>query len=84
MSNGMGMAIYLIVWKIKKIATKPDFKIVAGVDKTQFARKDNLGNLKLEFDKLDIDKLGKVRGCLSSLKVKINKSDVDKLVPTYT
>ena len=69
---------------LSKYAKKSDFKIVAGVDKSQCARKDNLGNLKLEVDKLFNDKLEKVTGCLSSLKDKMNKSDVDKLVPVLT
>ena len=34
-------------------ATKPDFKNATGVVTSQFAKKDDLANLKLEVDKLE-------------------------------
>ena len=37
--------------------TKSDLKNATGVDKSQFAKKDDLAKLKSEGDKLDIDKL---------------------------
>ena len=39
----------------------------------QYAKKDNLANLKTEVDKLDINKLQKVSISLNSLKSKIDK-----------
>ena len=43
-----------------------------------FAKIDNLANLKLEFDKLDIDKLEKVPSGLNNLKSKVGKLHIDK------
>ena len=40
--------------------TKSDLKNATGVNKSQFAKKHDLPNLKLEVDKLDIDKLAKL------------------------
>ena len=37
-------------------ATKSDFKKATGVDTLQFAKKDDLVNLKSEVGKVDIDK----------------------------
>ena len=42
--------------------TKPDLKNTTGVDTSQFAKKDDLANVKIDdsrADKLDIDKLKK-------------------------
>ena len=50
----------------------------------QFAKKDDLANLKSEVDKLDIDKLENLPSCLSSLKSKVDKLDVYKLAPVPT
>ena len=49
-------------------STKPDSKNAAGVDASQFYKKDDLANLKLEVDKLDTDKLEKVLSGLSNSK----------------
>ena len=63
---------------LSNYATKADFKNVAGVDRSDFAKKKtNLTNV----DKLDFDKLKNVPRNLSNLKSKIDKLDVDKLVP---
>ena len=40
-----------------------------------------MANLKFNVDKLDIDKLKKIRTNLSNLKSEVDKLDVDKLVP---
>ena len=61
--------------------TKTDLKNAAGVDTSKFGRKDHLGSLKSNADKLDIDKFENVPTNLSNLKSKVDKSDVDKLVP---
>ena len=61
-------------------ATKPNLN-AAGVDTSKFAKKIYLANLKPNVDKLDIDKLKKVRTNLSNLKSEVDKVDVDKLVP---
>ena len=51
-------------------ATKSDLKSAIGSDTSQFARKDDLANLKSEVDKLDIGKLSEL--------------DADKLKPVPT
>ena len=62
-------------------ATKANLKNVAGFDTSKFVKKVNLASLKFEVDKLDIDKLKKVRTGLNSLKSKVDKLYVAKLVP---
>ena len=42
---------------LSNYATKSDFKNATGVDTSQFAKKDDLANLKSQVDKLNIDKL---------------------------
>ena len=66
---------------LPKYVAKSDLDNATGVDTLQFAKKDDLGNLKSEADKLDINKLEKVLSGLSSLNSEINELDVDKLVP---
>ena len=62
-----------------KYAAKTDLKIVTGVDTSSFAKKIDLVNLKLDLDKLDIDKLKNIPSALSSLKSKVDQLDIDKL-----
>ena len=57
-------------------ATKADLKNATGVDKTDFAKKTDLANLKS-----DVDKLKNVPSNLSNLESKVDKLDVNKLVP---
>ena len=52
---------------LSNYATKTDIKNISHVDTSSFALKTNLGNLKTEFDKLDIDKLVPVAVDLSKL-----------------
>ena len=64
--------------------TKTDLKNVTHVDASTFTLKANLGNLKTEVDKLDIDKLVPVPADLSKLSNVVNndvvrKTDYDKL-----
>ena len=66
---------------LSNYTTKADLKNATGVDKSDFAKKTDLANIKSEVDKLDIDKLEKVPTGLNSLKGKVDKLDVDKLVP---
>ena len=61
-------------------ATKPNLN-AAGVDRSKFAKEVDLANLKSNVDKLDIDKLKKIRTNLSNLRSEVDKLDVDKLVP---
>ena len=65
-------------------ATKTDLKNVTHVDTSSFALKTNLVNLKIEVDKLDIDKLAPVLidlSRLSDVKMMLLKKTVyDKLV----
>ena len=44
---------------LSNYVTKGDLKNVAGVDTSKFAKKVDLGSLKSNVDKLDIDKLKK-------------------------
>ena len=62
-------------------ATKSDLKNATGFDRSQFARKDNLPNLKLDGDDVDNDELKNVPSGLNSLENEIDKSDVGKLKP---
>ena len=58
-------------------ATKIDLRNVARVDVSSFALKSNLGSLKTEVDKLDIDKLAPVPNDLAELS-NVVKNDVVK------
>ena len=63
---------------LSNYATKTDLKNVTHVDTSSFALKTNLAHLKIEVDKLDIDKLAPV-----PVKNDIDKKTVyDKLVVT--
>ena len=50
---------------LSEYSTKSDLKNAAGGDASQWAKKDDLANLKLEVNKLDIDKLEKVLSGIS-------------------
>ena len=63
---------------LSNYATKTDIKNILHVDTSSFALKSNLASLKVEVDKLDIDKLTSLPNNLSNLKNKIYKSDIDK------
>ena len=52
------------------------------VDKSQFAKKDNLANLKSDVKKLYIGTLEKVSSSLKSLKSKVDKLGIGKLKST--
>ena len=54
---------------LSNYATKADIKSISHVDTSSFALKTNLGKLKTEVDKLDIDKLVPVPTDLSRLNV---------------
>ena len=56
-------------------ATKADIKNISHVDSSSFALKTNLANLKIEFDKLDLNKLVPVPTDLSKLS-NVVKNDV--------
>ena len=58
--------------------TKTDLKNVTHVDTSSFAIKTNLANLKIEVNKLDIDKLSPVPADLSKL-IDVVKHDVAKM-----
>ena len=70
---------------ISNYVTNADIKNISHVEASSFALKTNLATLKIEVDKLDIDKLGPVSVDLSKLSdvVKndvVKKTDYDKLV----
>ena len=70
---------------LSNYATKADLKNVTNVDTSSFALKANLASLKIEVDKLDIDKLAPVPVDFSKLSdvVEIDvvkKAVYDKLV----
>ena len=60
-------------------ATKTDLKNISHVDTSSFALKTNLGSLKTEVDKLDIDKLVPVPVDLSNLSDVVKNDVVKKL-----
>ena len=60
---------------LSNYATKFDLKNTTSVDTLQFSKKDDLDNLKLEVDKLDIDKLEK----LNADELKPVPTDLNKL-----
>ena len=62
---------------LSNYATKADIKNISHVDTSSFALKTNLANLKIEVNKLDIDKLVPVPVDLSKLS-DVVKSDVVK------
>ena len=63
-------------------ATKTDLKKDTGIDTLEFAGKTDFARLKLDIDKLGIDKSEKVPSGLNSLKSKVYKLDIDKLEAT--
>ena len=65
---------------LSNYATKADLKNATGVNTSKFVKQVDLGSLKLEVDKLDIDKLEKLPTGLNSLENKVDKLNVDKLV----
>ena len=52
---------------LSNYATKTDLKNVSHVDVSNFSLKSNLASLKIELDKLDIDKLTPVPNDLANL-----------------
>ena len=62
---------------LSNYATKTDLKNVTHADTSSFALKTNSANLKIEVDKLDIDKLAPALADLSKLR-DIVKNDVVK------
>ena len=66
---------------LRDYATKSDSKNATGFERSQFAKKDNLPNLKLDGDDLDTDELKNVPSGLNSFQHKVDKSDVGKLKP---
>ena len=62
---------------LSNYATKADIKNISHVDTSTFALKTNLAILKIEVDKLDIDKLVPVPNDLSKLS-NVVKNDVVK------
>ena len=65
---------------LSKYATKTDLKNVTPVNYSSFALKTNLASLKIQVDKLDIDKLMPVPVDLSKLSDVVKKNVYDKLV----
>ena len=55
---------------LSNYATKADLKNAAGVDRSKFAKKVDLANLKPNEDKLDTDKLKNVPTYLNNLNSK--------------
>ena len=64
---------------LSNYATKSVLKKATGLDTSQFAKKDDLANLKS-----DIDELKQLLSSLNSLKSKVDKLDVDRLKPVPT
>ena len=66
---------------LSNYGTKTDIKNILHVDTSSFALKSNLASLKIEADKLDINKLKSSPTSISSLKSKVDKLDIDELAP---
>ena len=62
---------------LSNYATKADLKEATEINTSNFALKSNLASLKIEVDKLDIDKLAPALGGLSKLG-DVVKNDVGK------
>ena len=56
---------------LSNYATKPDSKGVACINTSKFAKKVHLASLKLDVDKLDINKLKTILSTLNDLKSKV-------------
>ena len=67
---------------LSNYARKSDLKNATGTDTSKLAAKSDLVSLKVEVDKLDIDKLKSVPTNWSNLKSKAEKSDIVKLETT--
>ena len=63
---------------LSNYATKADIKNISHVDTSSFALKTNLGNLKTEVDKLDIDRLVPIPNHLSKLGNVVKNAVVKK------
>ena len=61
------------------VCNKISCKKATGVDTLTLAKKFDLTSLKLDDDKLDIDKLKTVPANLNNFKSKVDTLDVDKL-----
>ena len=59
---------------LSNYATKTDIKNISHVDTSSFASKSNLTGLKIEVDKLDVDKLVPVPVDLSKLSDVVKRS----------
>ena len=59
--------------------TKTDIKNILDIDTSSFVLKSNLASLKIEVDKLGIDKLKSLPNNLSDIKGKLDKLEFDKL-----
>ena len=57
---------------LSNYGTKTDIKNILHVDTSSFALKSNLASLKIEEDKLDINKLKSSPTSISSLKSKVD------------
>ena len=58
---------------LSNYATKAGLRNVTGVDTSDFAKRNDLANLKSDKDKLDVDKLKNVPSGLNSLKSNLDK-----------
>ena len=66
---------------LSNYATETDLRNAKGIYTSSFAKKVDLSNLKSNLDKLDIDKVQRLRYNLSNLKSKVEKVDVGKILP---
>ena len=69
-----------VIVDLSNYATKDDIKNITHVNTSSFALKINLANLKIEVDKLDIDKLASVPVDLSKLSNIVKNDAVKKTV----
>ena len=66
---------------LSNYATETDMKNISHIDTSGFARKSNLGSLKAEVGKLDINKLKSLPNNLSNSKSNVDQIDIKKSAP---
>ena len=75
------LAEVIILKLICLIMQQKQTKNISHIHTSSFALKSNLASLKIEVDKLDIDKLKLLTTNLDNLEMKVDKLDFDKLAP---
>ena len=78
LSESFSIKYVTVDLKLEGVATKKDLEGITHVDTSSFALKTNLIALKIEFDKLDIPKLGTLPTDVAKLTNKVANDLVEK------